>query len=48
MEKVAEKIHQGTFHTPTGDLSLDEKGDLKDFRFVVHEWRFGKKTEVAP
>ena len=35
--------------TPTGDLSYDAKGDLKDFKFVVYEWHFGKpKTEVSP
>ncbi|MHC6224392.1 branched-chain amino acid ABC transporter substrate-binding protein [Pseudomonas sp. X10] len=48
-EKVAEEIHKGTFHTPTGELSFDDKGDLKDFKFVVYEWHFGKpKTEVSP
>jgi branched-chain amino acid transport system substrate-binding protein len=48
-EKVAEAIHKGTFKTPTGDLSFDDKGDLKDFKFVVYEWHFGKpKTEVSP
>lgn len=47
--KVAEAIHAGTFKTPTGDLSFDAKGDLKDFKFVVYEWHFGKpKTEVSP
>jgi len=47
--KVAEAIHKGTFKTPTGDLSFDEKGDLKDFKFVVYEWHFGKpKTEASP
>jgi branched-chain amino acid transport system substrate-binding protein len=47
--KVAEAIHKGTFKTPTGDLSFDDKGDLKDFKFVVYEWHFGKpKTEVKP
>ncbi|MCU1755465.1 MULTISPECIES: branched-chain amino acid ABC transporter substrate-binding protein [Pseudomonas] len=47
--KVAEAIHAGTFKTPTGDLSYDAKGDLKDFKFVVYEWHFGKpKTEVSP
>ncbi|MCE0461630.1 MULTISPECIES: branched-chain amino acid ABC transporter substrate-binding protein [Pseudomonas] len=47
--KVAETIHKGTFKTPTGDLSFDEKGDLKDFKFVVYEWHFNKpKTEVSP
>ncbi len=48
-DKVAAAIHAGTFKTPTGDLSYDEKGDLKDFKFVVYEWHFGKpKTEVSP
>ncbi|WP_133099351.1 high-affinity branched-chain amino acid ABC transporter substrate-binding protein [Paeniglutamicibacter sp. T16_1_1] len=47
--KVAEAIHAGTFKTPTGDLSFDAKGDLKDFKFVVYEWHFGKpKTEASP
>ncbi|AZF09663.1 High-affinity leucine-specific transport system, periplasmic binding protein LivK [Pseudomonas sp. R2-37-08W] len=47
--KVAEAIHAGTFKTPTGELSFDAKGDLKDFKFVVYEWHFGKpKTEVSP
>ncbi|AUM68605.1 branched-chain amino acid ABC transporter substrate-binding protein [Pseudomonas fluorescens] len=47
--KVAEAIHKGTFKTPTGDLSFDAKGDLKDFQFVVYEWHFNKpKTEVSP
>jgi len=47
--KVAEAIHAGTFKTPTGDLSFDAKGDLKDFKFVVYEWHNGKpKTEVSP
>ena len=47
--KVAEAIHKGTFKTPTGELSFDEKGDVKNFKFVVYEWHFGKpKTEVSP
>jgi len=47
--KVAEAIHAGSFKTPTGDLSFDDKGDLKDFKFVVYEWHNGKpKTEVSP
>jgi len=46
-EKVAEAIHAGTFKTPMGDLSYDDKGDLKNFQFVVYEWHFGKpKTEA--
>ncbi|MDU9022200.1 branched-chain amino acid ABC transporter substrate-binding protein [Pseudomonas corrugata] len=47
--KVAEALHKGTFKTPTGELSFNEKGDLKDFKFVVYQWHFGKpKTEVSP
>ncbi|WP_040260941.1 branched-chain amino acid ABC transporter substrate-binding protein [Pseudomonas massiliensis] len=46
-EKVATAIHAGTFKTPMGELSYDEKGDLKNFQFVVYEWHFGKpKTEA--
>ena len=46
-EKVADAIHAGTFKTPTGDLSFDEKGDLKDFKFVVYEWHYGKPKTAA-
>lgn len=45
--KVAEAIHKGTFKTPTGDLSFDAKGDLKDFKFVVYEWHYGKPKTPA-
>jgi branched-chain amino acid transport system substrate-binding protein len=46
-EKVAAAIHAGTFKTPMGDLSYDDKGDLKNFQFVVYEWHYGKpKTEA--
>ncbi|MFE3371944.1 high-affinity branched-chain amino acid ABC transporter substrate-binding protein [Streptomyces sp. NPDC059173] len=48
-ESVAKALHEGTFKTPTGTLSFDGKGDLKDFSFLVHEWHFGKpRTEVSP
>ncbi|MEV6419931.1 high-affinity branched-chain amino acid ABC transporter substrate-binding protein [Streptomyces sp. NPDC051662] len=48
-DEVAKAIHNGVFRTPTGALSFDEKGDLKNFRFVVHEWHFGRpKTELSP
>lgn len=46
--KVAAAIHAGTFKTPTGDLSFDAKGDLKDFKFVVYEWHFGKPKPKFP
>ncbi|WP_150306092.1 branched-chain amino acid ABC transporter substrate-binding protein [Pseudomonas saliphila] len=35
---VAEALRSNSFETPTGTLSFDEKGDLKDFNFVVYEW----------
>ncbi|WP_432062556.1 high-affinity branched-chain amino acid ABC transporter substrate-binding protein [Streptomyces sp. S1] len=47
-ERVAKALHEGTFKTRTGTLSFDGKGDLEDFRFMVHEWHFGRpKTEVS-
>lgn len=46
-DKVAAAIRTGSFDTPIGKLSYDEKGDLKDFQFVVYEWHYGKpKTEA--
>lgn len=43
--KVAEALRSNTFETPTGALAFDEKGDLKDFSFVVYEWHAdGTKT----
>lgn len=37
-ETVAEALRSNSFETPTGTLAFDEKGDLKDFNFVVYEW----------
>lgn len=46
-DKVAEALRSNSFDTPTGNLSFDEKGDLKDFNFVVYEWhQDGTKTEA--
>ncbi|MFF7708792.1 high-affinity branched-chain amino acid ABC transporter substrate-binding protein [Pseudomonas sp. NPDC007930] len=45
--KVADAIRAGSFDTPIGKLAYDDKGDLKDFQFVVYEWHYGKpKTEA--
>ncbi|WP_177410882.1 MULTISPECIES: branched-chain amino acid ABC transporter substrate-binding protein [unclassified Pseudomonas] len=45
--KVASAMRANTFDTPAGQLAFDDKGDLKDFSFVVYEWhRDGSKTEV--
>jgi branched-chain amino acid transport system substrate-binding protein len=45
--KVAAALRGNTFDTPTGALSFDAKGDLKDFSFVVYEWhQDGTKTEA--
>lgn len=46
-EDVAKALRSNTFNTPTGDLSFDAKGDLKNFEFVVYKWHAdGTKTEV--
>ncbi|MEO4048243.1 branched-chain amino acid ABC transporter substrate-binding protein [Pseudomonas sp. CAU 1711] len=45
--KVAEALRANSFDTPTGTLAFDDKGDLKDFSFVVYEWhQDGTKTEA--
>lgn len=45
--KVAQALRSNTFETPTGPLSFDDKGDLKNFSFVVYEWhKDGSKTEA--
>ncbi|GAB7533201.1 branched-chain amino acid ABC transporter substrate-binding protein [Pseudomonas sp. 3A(2025)] len=46
-DKVAAALRANTFKTPTGDLAFDDKGDLKDFKFVVYTWhKDGTKTEA--
>ncbi len=46
-DKVAEALRSNSFDTPTGVLEFDEKGDLKNFNFVVYEWhQDGTKTEA--
>ncbi|MDD2102694.1 branched-chain amino acid ABC transporter substrate-binding protein [Pseudomonas putida] len=45
--KVADALRNNAFDTPTGNLSFDEKGDLKHFNFVVYKWhQDGSKTLV--
>nr|AAR19309.1 putative branched-chain amino acid-binding protein [symbiont bacterium of Paederus fuscipes] len=46
-EKVATALRTNTFETPIGNLSFDEKGDLKNFDFIVYEWhKDATKTEA--
>jgi branched-chain amino acid transport system substrate-binding protein len=46
-DQVAAALRANSFDTPTGRLSFDEKGDLKDFSFVVYEWhQDGSKSEA--
>src|SRR5690606_29709917 len=44
--EVAEALRNNTFDTPTGQLAFDEKGDLKDFNFVVYKWH-ADRTKTA-
>ncbi|SEK35917.1 branched-chain amino acid transport system substrate-binding protein [Atopomonas hussainii] len=47
-EKVAAALRANSFDTPTGTLAFDEKGDLKDFSFVVYQWHAdGTKTALT-
>ncbi|WAJ36201.1 branched-chain amino acid ABC transporter substrate-binding protein [Pseudomonas sp. GOM7] len=46
-DKVAAALRANSFDTPTGTLAFDEKGDLKNFSFVVYEWhQDGTKSEA--
>lgn len=47
-EVVAETLRNNSFDTPTGVLEFDDKGDLKNFSFVVYEWHAdGSKTALS-
>lgn len=46
-EKVAEYLHANSVPTVIGDLSWNEQGDLKDFKFDIYTWhKDGSKTAV--
>jgi len=36
--KVADALHSHSFETPIGTIGFDDRGDLKNFRFVVYNW----------
>jgi branched-chain amino acid transport system substrate-binding protein len=45
-KKIAEWLRAGnTVHTVLGDLSLNEKGDIKDAKYVWYVWKDGKYAE---
>ncbi len=37
-EVIADALRNNSFNTPTGTLEFDQKGDLKEFAFIVYEW----------
>lgn len=46
-QKIEAHIRQNSFNTPIGNLSFDDKGDLKAFDFVVYHWHAdGTKTQA--
>lgn len=46
-DAIQKAMRSMTFTTPTGNIEFDEKGDLKEFVFVVYNWHAdGSKTEV--
>ena len=45
-KKIAEWLRAGnTVKTVLGDLSLNEKGDIKDAKYVWYVWHDGKYAE---
>ena len=44
---LAEAMRTTTYETPIGAVAFDEKGDLKEFQFVIFDWhQDGSKTAV--
>jgi branched-chain amino acid transport system substrate-binding protein len=37
-EKVAKAMHEMSYDTPIGKVAYDDKGDLKQFQFVIYRW----------
>lgn len=47
-EQVADALRNNSFDTPTGLLEFDDKGDLKNFNFIVYQWHAdGSKTALT-
>jgi branched-chain amino acid transport system substrate-binding protein len=45
--KLADTLRATTYDTPIGSVAFDEKGDLKEFQFVIYEWhKDATKTAV--
>ena len=40
--KVIDKLRSGTFDTVLGEISFDEKGDVKAPGYVFYVWSAGK------
>ena len=45
--EVAQAMRSITFETPTGALAFDDKGDLRDFNFVVYQWHKDGSKSLA-
>ncbi|MDD3448410.1 MAG: branched-chain amino acid ABC transporter substrate-binding protein [Gammaproteobacteria bacterium] len=44
---IAAAMRETTYDTPIGKVAFDDKGDLKEFNFVIYEWHAdATKTEV--
>lgn len=45
--ELAKAMRETTYTTPIGEVAFDEKGDLKEFEFVIYEWhKDATKTAV--
>ena len=45
--KMAEAMRATTYKTPIGEVAFDDKGDLREFEFVIFEWhKDASKTVV--
>ena len=46
MPRIADALREGAFETVIGPLSFDQKGDVKDPKYVLYVFRNGRYAEV--
>lgn len=45
-EAVAEALREGTYETVLGPIAFNEKGDVKEPKYVMYQWSGGKYAEM--
>ena len=43
---MAEALREGSYETVLGTLAFNEKGDVKDPKYVMYMWKDGQYGEI--